>query len=601
MSFDLRPYQRTAIDCLYAYMRTHDDNPAIVIPTGGGKTVVMAELIRDALTQWPGTRIAIVAHVKELVEQNADKLRRYWPEARIGIYAASLKRRDRFEPVIFASIQSVYDKSAQLGRFDLILVDEAHRIPVRGEGMYRRFIGDCRRVNPDLRVIGLTATPYRLGTGPVTGPEYVLNAIAYEAGVGDLIKQGYLCNLISKGGTARADLSNVHVRGGEYVAYELEAAVNRSDLVAAAVDEILAYCAQRRAWIVFCASVAHASAVSHALAARGVEAPVIEGNTPLQERDAAIARFQRGELRALCNVNVLSEGFDAPHVDAVILLRPTKSAGLYYQQVGRGLRLHPSKSDCLVLDFAGNILEHGPIDAIRVERPRKRGAKAKVVTAPTKQCPKCAEIILASLIRCPDCEHEFPRTLAKHDSTASNAPILSDEDRARLISVHRVTAATYQRHDKPGGTPSLLVRYQCGLWSFREWVCLEHAGIARARAVEWWRTRMPADLAADDPTHYLVPRTIDSALQVARHLKIPTHIHVYAGGKYPEVIAHEFADAASESEREVTNDPDANGSAEDRGGSAGQPQLPGMRQLAGIGPVRSLEDGSAARGAARGL
>lgn len=598
MTFVLRDYQRIAIDCLYTHLRTHSDNPAVVIPTGAGKTIVMAEMIRDALTQWPGTRIAVVAHVKELVEQNADKLRRYWPEAPLGIYAAGLRRRDRFAPVIFASIQSVYDKAAQLGRFDLILVDEAHRIPVRGEGMYRRFIADCQATNPDLRVVGLTATPYRLGTGPVTGPEYTLNAIAYEAGAGALIKQGYLCKLVSKGGAARADLSGVHIRGGEYVAGELEAAVNRTDLVSAAVDEMLTYCAQRRAWIVFCTSVAHAQAVSRALAERGVEAPVIEGNTPLPEREAAIARFQRGELRALCNVNVLSEGFDAPHVDAVILLRPTKSAGLYYQQVGRGLRLHPSKQDCLVLDFAGNILEHGPIDAIRVERPRKRGEKAKVVTAPTKQCPQCAEIILASLTRCPACEHEFPRTFAKHDRTASNAPILSDEERARLVNVHPVTAVTYHRHDKPGGTPSLRVEYQCGLRFFREWVCLEHAGFARARAVDWWRARMPPGLAASDPTHYLVPRTIESALQVAHHLRTPAHIHVFDGGKFPEVIAHEFADAAPESERENPNGSDADGGAEDRGGPSGQPQLPGLLALAGGGPLRPLEDRGAAGGAA---
>lgn len=538
MSFDLRPYQRAAIDCLHNHMRMHDDNPAIVIPTGGGKTLCMAELIRDALTRWPSTRIAVVAHVKELVEQNADKLKRYWPEANIGIYAASLKRRDRFQPVIFASIQSVYNRAMQMGRFDLVLVDEAHRIPVRGEGMYRQFIADCKRANPDLRVIGLTATPYRLGTGPVTGPDYILNSIAYEASVKDLIAQGYLCKLVSKGGQARADLSGVHVRGGEYVASELEAAVNRADLIDAATDEMLNYCQGRKAWIVFCASVAHAAAVKQSLTARGISAAVVEGNTPLPEREATIARFQRGELRALVNVNVLSEGFDAPHVDAVILLRPTKSAGLYYQQVGRGLRLHPSKSDCLVLDFAGNILEHGPIDAIRVERPKKRGDKAKVVTAPTKQCPSCAELILASLIRCPACEFEFPRTLAKHDRTASDAPILSDEARKALTNVFPVDAVGYHLHEKPGGTPSLRVTYQSGLRIFREWVCLQHAGISRARAVDWWKARMPADLS--DAGSQLVPRTIENALNYTHHLRQPTHIHVFEGGKFPEIVHHEF-------------------------------------------------------------
>ena len=576
MSFNLRPYQRAAIDCLYNHMRMHDDNPAVVVPTGGGKTVVMAELIRDALTRWPGTRIAVVAHVKELVEQNADKLQRYWPEARIGIYAASLKRRDRFEPVIFASIQSVYNRAMQLGRFDLVLVDEAHRIPIRGEGMYRQFIADCQRANPDLRVIGLTATPYRLDTGPVTGPDYILNSIAYEASVKDLIEQGYLCKLVSKGGAARADLSSVHVRGGEYVASELEAAVNRTELVESAVDEMLAYCQDRRAWIVFCASVAHAATVKDFLTVRGISAAVVEGNTPLPEREATIARFQRGELRALVNVNVLSEGFDAPHVDAVILLRPTKSPGLYYQQVGRGLRLHPSKQDCLVLDFAGNILEHGPIDAIRVEKPKKRGDKAKVVTAPTKQCPACAELILASLIRCPECEFEFPRVLAKHDRTASDAPILSNEQRQALTNTFRVNAVRYALHEKPGGIPSLRVEYQSGLRTFKEWICLEHGGPIRARAVAWWKARMPAHLM-DDPGNYLVPRTIDNALNYVHHLRQPTHIHVFEGGKYPEIVHHEFdePDPGTES----GNDSDIAKRAGDYPGAAGEPRLPGVHSL----------------------
>ena len=181
----LRPYQRAAVDATWNYLRNREGNPCIVLPTGAGKTIVLAELIREALTQWSGTRICVLAHVRELVAQNADKLRRYWPEAPLGIYSASLKRRDRFEPVIFASIQSVASKAMQMGRFDLLLIDEAHRIPLRSEGQYRQFIADCLRANPQLRIAGLTATPYRLGGGPVCGPDYILNEVCYEARVGD--------------------------------------------------------------------------------------------------------------------------------------------------------------------------------------------------------------------------------------------------------------------------------------------------------------------------------------------------------------------------------------------------------------------------------
>jgi DNA repair protein RadD len=568
----LRPYQRAAIDCLWNHLRAYSDNPCIELPTGAGKSPTMAAVIHEALTSWPGTRIIVLAHVRELVQQNAEKLIRYWPAAPLGIYSASLGKRDRFAPVLFASIQSVYSRAMELGRFDLVLVDEAHRIPIKGEGMYRRFLDDARRANPDLRVVGFTATPYRLGAGPVCGPDYILNRICYRANVRELIDAGYLCRLVSKGGIARADLSEVHVRGGEYVASELEEAVNRADLVSAAVDEIVRYCADRRAWILFCASVKHATAVSAALEARGIEAPVVEGNTSSYERAEIIRRYQRGELRALCNVNVLSEGFDAPHVDAVILLRPTKSAGLYYQQVGRGLRIDPRKQDCLVLDFAGNILEHGPIDSIRVEAPRKRGDKATVVGAPTKQCPACQSIVLAALAQCPDCGHEWPRALARHDAQASDAPILSvDDDLSPWITEHQVTAVTYHKHEKAGGgIPSLRVDYLCGMRTFREWICLEHGGPVRARAVDWWRARMPADLAQYQQA---IPRTVDGALMVVERLRRPVSIRVLERGKYPEILSHELE---LDPKQEGRDGGDAAARPGHRPGAAGEHALHGL-------------------------
>ena len=526
----LRPYQSASIDCLWAHLAARPDNPCIVMPTGAGKSPTMAAIVHRALTEFPGTRICVVAHVRELVAQNAEKLYRYWPDAPVGIYSASLGKRDTHTPILFASIQSVYNRAFELGRFDLILIDEAHRIPVAGEGMYRKFIDDCTKANPHLRIIGLTATPYRLGAGNVCGPEYMLNSICYEASVRDLIEQGYLCKLVSKGGLARANLADVHVRGGEYVAKELDAAVNTDSLVRKAVAEMVRLCADRHAWIVFCASVDHAERVSRILGEHDIEAPVIEGNTATQIRDMQIGRFQRGEVRVLCNVNVLSEGFDAPHVDAVILLRPTKSAGLYYQQVGRGLRLHPSKQNCLVLDFAGNISEHGPIDAIRAPHRAKKGPKADV-PPPTKECPKCQEIVLVQVTTCPACEHVFPvnRMGSQHDATASTAPILTSEEPPIVCLVD---AVTYHRHEKPGGLPSLRVEYDCGLSTYREWICLEHSGMPRVKACTWWATRAGPGSA--------IPRTVDDALSQVDQLMTPTAIQIRRNGKFTEVFGHQF-------------------------------------------------------------
>lgn len=536
----LRPYQRAAVDAAWNYLRAQPGNPCLVLPTGAGKTHVMAAMIQEALTQWPGTRICVLAHVRELVQQNADKLAKHWPGAPLGIYSAGLNRRDRFEPVIFASIQSVAKRAHQLGRFDMLLIDEAHRIPLRAEGQYREFIDGCRRFNPQLRVCGLTATPYRLGGGPVCGPDYILNEVCFDAGVGDLIRDGFLCRLVSKAGVARADLSGVHVRQGEYVKGELERAVNARPIVNAACDEIVSLCADRQAWLVFCAGVDHAATVMNCLTARGVRCAVVLGDTPSAERYASIAAFQRGELRALVNVNVLSEGFDATHVDAVILLRPTKSAALYYQQCGRGLRLHPGKQDCLVLDFAGNIVEHGPIDAIRP--PKRPGEKVKS-DAPVRECPECHSFVPVQARECPKCGYQWPLVDLgpRHDAHASDAAILSGD--AKPIR-HEVRRVTYGAHVGKSGITTLQVTYWCGLRIFREWVCLEHNGFARSKAASWWMQRRPSATFGAAR----MPNTVDEALDDVDALDTPSAVLVREAGKYPEVVGYEWAaDAAPKS------------------------------------------------------
>ena len=564
----LRPYQQTAIDCAWAWMRHNVGNPAIVIPTGGGKSPVMAAMARQVAES--GGRVGIVAHVAELVSQNHDKLRMLWPEARAGIYSASLRKRDRFEPILFCQIQSVAKRAPQLGRFDLLLVDEAHRIPLKGDGLYLQFINECRRFNPDLRVIGLTATPYRLqgAAVPVCGPDNVLQDMAYEARIGDLIADGFLSKLVSKAGRARADLSGVHTRGGEYIEAELARAVDRDELVEAACDEMCALAADRRAWIVFAVTVAHAEHVCAALKARGIVSAIVHGETPKPERARIIADYQRGQIRALVNVNVLSEGFDAPHIDCVAMMRPTKSPGLYYQQVGRGLRLADGKLDCLVLDFAGNIIEHGPVDAIRVSKPRKAGEAGEVQTGAAKECPKCQAVIAAGCGMCPECGHEFPARKVEHLAAPSGAAILSSDAQAPMHwhDVHRIT---YTEHTGKSGVPTLQVVYWCGLLTFREWVCLEHTGMARAKAITWWGKRSPA----------MCPSTVAEAVQIVDTLRKPNRIQISELGKYPEIVAYEYG--SSDTPTQGRPDPvPANGAGDHRSPADADP-VRGMRRVLG--------------------
>jgi len=527
---ELRHYQQAAKQAAWDFLRHREGNPALVLPTGAGKSPLMAAMAQDAVQSWQG-RVAILAHTQELVAQNADKLRRMWPDAPMGIYAAGLKRRDRFDPIIFAQIQSVAARAHTLGRFDLLLIDEAHRIPLNGEGRYRQFIDDCMRHNPNLRVVGVTATPYRLQgrAVPVCGPEHILTDIAYEARIPDLIAEGYLSRLVSKPGEC-PDLKSVHTRGGEFIEGELAAVMSEDGLVERTIADLLGRATGRVAGIVFCVNVEHAEKVLARLHAAGESAALVHGGTPKAERGNLIAAFQQGAIRWMVNVNVLSEGFDAPHIDCVAMLRPTKSPGLYYQQVGRGLRLAPGKSDCLVLDYAMNVVEHGAIDEIRVARA-KPGREAEVQTGRTKECPQCNALLALGIRLCPECGHTFGGTDPAHLDRPIDAPILSTE-RERVLNDYEVASVKYERHEKPDKPVSMKVTYQVGMRRFHEWVCLEHSGYARTKAVNWWRAR--AGMETD------VPRSVNDALELAYALPRPSHIRVDETSKYPEIVGHQM-------------------------------------------------------------
>lgn len=495
----LRPYQRAAVDAVYEHLRASEDNPCVVIPTGGGKTPIIATICRDAVLRWGG-RVLVLAHVKELLEQTADKLRRMAPGVAVGIYSAGLNRRDETRPVTVAGIQSIYKRACDFDPFDIVIVDEAHLIPPDGEGMYRQFLAAAKQINPRLRVVGLTATPFRMKSGLICEPGGFLNSVCYEIGVRELIVNGFLSPLITKSGQVRADLSGLHVRGGEFVAEEVAATMDIPELVAAACAEIVQYTAARHSCLIFAASVAHADHIRLALESLGQACGVVFGDTPDADRRRTLDDFQSGRLKYLANVNVLTTGYDATNIDCVSLLRPTNSPGLYYQMVGRGFRLHPGKADCLVLDFAGNVLLHGPVDKITLRETAKAAGGASG-DAPAKECPACHALIAAGFSICPDCGFEFPQPeSAKHDATASEAGILSGQVTFNTYKVNRVWYSRHVKRTAGQGDPATLrVDYLVGLDTKSEWVCLEHppGSFPHRKAVAWWKARTSCPVPDD--------------------------------------------------------------------------------------------------------
>jgi len=494
---------------------------------------------------WKG-RTLILSHVRELIGQVAETIRAVWDDALapVGVYSAGLGSRDTSDPIICAGIQSVHKRACELGRFDLVLVDECHLMPMDGEGMYRRLLADLRAINPNVRLIGLTATDFRLDCGYIHGAGKLFESVCYESDVRDLIDQGFLCSLRGKNGGI-PDLSQVHIRGGEYIPAELEAAMADDEKVRAACAEILRYGTGRKAWLVFCCGVKHAGMVSAELTKLGVEAPIVVAETPSDERADLIARYKAQGLPCLVSVGVLTTGFDAPHVDMIVLLRPTQSAGLYVQMVGRGLRIHPSKQDCLVLDLAGVITEHGPVDAIEIREKKPKGTG----DAPVKTCPQCQEILPAAAVQCGGCGFLFPREHARHDTVAHDvAPLVEfKEDWADVLSwdwsVHtkkQKNAATGESVAVKGAPQTLRVDYETGYRSHTsEWVCFGHSGFARSKAEKWWQEITGQEGFLAPPSAVAALDALD-ILRNAGDVRMVKRLLLRTGAKFPEIVGREY-------------------------------------------------------------
>lgn len=537
----LRPYQLAAVEAVYEHLRGKNDNPCVVLPTGTGKAVVLAQIAKDAAMQWNG-RVLILAHVKELLEQNADKIRRLAPELKIGVYSAGLNRRDTEEQVIVAGIQSVYNKACELGSFDLIIVDEAHLIAPDGDGMYRTFLKDAKIINPNVRLIGLTATPFRLKGGIICKPENLLNEICFEAGLKEMILQGYLSPLVSKAGRAEAKLNDLHIRAGEFIADEVEAAMDKEELVNAACREIVELTSDRKAVLIFTCGVEHCNHVAEKIAAfSGSECAIVTGSTSSTERAEIIARF-KGEhvpadlfgtpkppLKFLANVNVLTTGFDCPNTDCVVLLRPTNSAGLLIQMVGRGTRLCEGKTNCLVLDYGGNILRHGPIDMIDVKDRTPGNGDALA-----KKCPECLALIHAAYQKCPECGHEFPPPERKNiTENASSAGVISGQVDYVDYEVMETFYAVHEKRGADEGTPKTVrIDYRIGFNEFKsEWICPEHSGYARDKFVKWWRERAAIGVAIPTTAREAVALASEGVLAEPESITVKT----VAGEKFERI------------------------------------------------------------------
>lgn len=748
----LRDYQQRTLDQLYDWFSKSSGNPCVVLPTGAGKSHVIAALCKDAVQNWPETRILMLTHVKELIEQNAEKMRQHWPGAPMGIYSASLGRKQLDEPITFAGIQSIRTKSKQIGHVDLVIIDECfvagtkistpkglvdidklscgdlvfnqcglgvveaissrsseeiylieldderniectgnhpfftengwqeakllangsylfgiqdmselwervpsldenfgewkssfcnagtcmekanlllgglceeiksdcfecsskeenkqytegdkaqtyserrkraiavfasigasscfrggmgsracnkdkcgsfkrglskclqsghweqgdddsnrvrrgfsrlnrkaesgqekigflkgarvvsvsrvkresatpvfnlqvsghpsyfangvavhncHLVNHKAEGGYRTLLHELKEINPALKIVGLTATPWRLGHGLITDKPAIFDDLLEPVGIEELIHKGYLATLRSKVTTARLNVSGVHKKGGEYIESELQAAVDTDDNNYAVVEEVIRLAEDRKAWLFFCAGVQHATHVAECLRINGVTAEVVTGETPKTERERILSEFKAGKIMALTNANILTTGFDYPDIDLIAMLRPTMSPSLYVQMAGRGMRIKSDTDHCLVLDFAGVVEQHGPVTA--VQPPRKAGDGDG--DAPVKVCKKCNELCHISAKECPVCHELFPEPEKK-------LLVLRDDDIMGLEAIEmEVTGWNWRKHiSRTSGNEMVACTYYGALSDrpITEYFPILNSGYAGSKAI----------------------------------------------------------------------------------------------------------------------
>lgn len=559
MVYKLRDYQDAAVLSVPQYFESgKQGNPIIALPTGTGKSLVIAGLLDYIYSRWPNQRIIALTHVKELIEQNYEKAKSLLPHLSIGVNSASVGKRDYYSKVIFAGIASVRDDAYRFGHVDLILIDECHMVSSNSNTMYRKFIEELKRINPFLKVIGLTATPWRLKTGALVDDEdsiftdICFNAINLEA-FNWFIHQGYLTPVVPRPTTYEIDVTGVGSRGGEFIDKELQLAVDKEEITQRALMEAAAYAQEegRKCWLIFAAGVEHALHITDALNDMGIPAVAIHGKLKKAEREKALADYKAGKYMVAVNNNVLTTGFDHPNIDMIVMLRPTKSVVLWVQMLGRGTRCvyasgydlsttegrlqaiqHGGKKNCLVLDFAGNTKRIGPINdpCIPDGKKKKKSSGGEIV----KQCPKCGNYVHAARRFCDvvmelgsECGYEFEFETKLVQEASTEQLIKEDVPETKDLKIDHIT---YNVHTKKGKPPSIKVTYHFGVMQAVEFICFEHGSYARRQAEKFWtaRTALP------------IPDTTEEAMEHFEELNRPTHARVIVNRKYKEIIVFCF-------------------------------------------------------------
>lgn len=399
----LRDYQIKTIDLITEYFKKTKSNLCVVLPTGSGKSHIIAELCKKASHKNKDCLILMLTHSSELVKQNKEKLICSWKKAPVGIYSASMNEKDLKNRIIFATIQSLA-RAKSLPKFDLVLIDECHRVNAQNQNT--QYIKTLEKINPKW-VIGFTATPFRTRKGYLNEEKNsVFKEIIQPVSITDLWQNGYISRLKTVTEIKKIIIpENIKLKGDDYDEKDLNEKLNTTHNNLSICSDIASFIKKNeiKSCLIFCIGILHAEQIANILNDRyEIHTKTLSHKTSKKEKDKIIKNYKNQTITAITNTNILTTGFDAPDTNCIVFLRPTLSTSLYVQMAGRGMRLKSNNQNvCYVLDFVGNISRHGSLENLKdtyIKKKRKTDENKRTYT-----CIDCKSVYSKFFTECPNC------------------------------------------------------------------------------------------------------------------------------------------------------------------------------------------------------